>query len=213
MIQTAEIRQQAPLIPKMTDLQAIDAVKTGDTGAFDLLYQMHKRRVFSLCMRMVGDFGLAEDLTQDAFMMAFRRINSFRGDSAFSTWLHRIAVNTVLMHLRQKNSRGGTQPSLDDLTSDGEASGAVFGKEDLRLSHAIDRLSLLNAIDELPPGYRMIFVLHDIEGYDHAEIAGLLGCSVGNTKSQLHKARLRLRKVLGGESHSVSAEAMDQKAA
>jgi RNA polymerase sigma-70 factor, ECF subfamily len=197
----------------MTDQQAITAVKTGDTGAFDLLYQMHKRRVFSLCMRMVGDFGLAEDLTQDAFLMAFRRINSFRGDSAFSTWLHRIAVNTVLMHLRQKNSRGGTQPSLDDLTAEGEPSGEVFGKEDLRLTRAIDRLSLVHAIEQLPPGYRMIFVLHDIEGYDHAEIAGLLGCSVGNTKSQLHKARLRLRKVLHEENHSATAEVMDMRAA
>jgi RNA polymerase sigma-70 factor, ECF subfamily len=197
----------------MTDQQAITAVKTGDTGAFDLLYQMHKRRVFSLCMRMVGDFGLAEDLTQDAFLMAFRRINSFRGDSAFSTWLHRIAVNTVLMHLRQKNSRGGTQPSLDDLTADGEPSGEVFGKEDLRLIHAIDRLSLVHAIEQLPPGYRMIFVLHDIEGYDHAEIAGLLGCSVGNTKSQLHKARLRLRKVLQGEKHSVPMDEVAARAA
>jgi RNA polymerase sigma-70 factor, ECF subfamily len=197
----------------MTDQQAITAVKTGDTGAFDLLYQMHKRRVFSLCMRMVGDFGLAEDLTQDAFLMAFRRINSFRGDSAFSTWLHRIAVNTVLMHLRQKNSRGGTQPSLDDLTADGEPSGEVFGKEDLRLSRAIDRLSLVHAIEQLPPGYRMIFVLHDIEGYDHAEIAGLLGCSVGNTKSQLHKARLRLRKVLQGENYSGQPDVMAVRAA
>lgn len=197
----------------MTDQQAITAVKTGDAGAFDLLYQMHKRRVFSLCMRMVGDFGLAEDLTQDAFLMAFRRINSFRGDSAFSTWLHRIAVNTVLMHLRQKNSRGGTQPSLDDLTNDGEPAGEVFGKEDLRLSFAIDRLSLLHAIEQLPPGYRMIFVLHDIEGYDHAEIAGLLGCSVGNTKSQLHKARLRLRKVLRGEDHTSSSALLDSRAA
>jgi RNA polymerase sigma-70 factor (ECF subfamily) len=164
-------------------------------------------------MRMVGDFGLAEDLTQDAFLMAFRRINSFRGDSAFSTWLHRIAVNTVLMHLRQKSSRGGTQPSLDDLTTEGEPSGEVFGKEDLRLTRAIDRLSLVHAIEQLPPGYRMIFVLHDIEGYDHAEIAGLLGCSVGNTKSQLHKARLRLRKVLHGENHSATAEVMDMRAA
>ena len=197
----------------MTDQQAITAVKTGDAGAFDVLYQMHKRRVFSLCMRMVGDFGLAEDLTQDAFLMAFRRINSFRGDSAFSTWLHRIAVNTVLMHLRQKNSRGGTQPSLDDLTSDGEPAGEVFGKEDLRLSYAIDRLSLLHAIEQLPPGYRMIFVLHDIEGYDHAEIAGLLGCSVGNTKSQLHKARLRLRKVLRGEDHTSPTAVLDSRAA
>lgn len=192
----------------MTDQQAITAVKMGDTEAFDLLYQMHKRRVFSLCMRMVGDFGLAEDLTQDAFLMAFRRINSFRGDSAFSTWLHRIAVNTVLMHLRQKNSRGGTQPSLDDLTADGEPSGEVFGKEDMQLSRAIDRLSLVHAIEQLPPGYRMIFVLHDIEGYDHAEIAGLLGCSVGNTKSQLHKARLRLRKVLRGEDRTAQAALM-----
>lgn len=185
----------------MTDQQAIYAVRTGNTEAFQFLYQAHKRRVFSICLRMIGDHALAEDLTQDAFLLAFRRISSFRGDSAFSTWLHRIAVNTVLMHMRQKASRGGYQLSLEEMNSNEEEfPREVVGVEDNKLMRSLERLTLIHAIDQLAPGYRMIFVLHDIEGYDHMEIASMLGCSVGNTKSQLHKARLRLRALLRGEA-------------
>jgi len=187
----------------MTDLDAINRVKSGDTQAFERLYQNHKRRVFSLCLRMLGDYAIAEDLTQEAFMLAFRRLSSFRGDSAFSTWLHRIAVNTVLMHIRQSKSRITLQLSIDELnTTEEESPRETIGAADQQLAYSIDRLALIHAIDQLAPGYRIIFVLHDIEGYNHQEIAEMLGCSVGNTKSQLHKARMRMRSLLHGETRS-----------
>lgn len=198
----------------MTDQQAILAVKAGDSEAFAQLYSMHKRRVYSLCLRMVVDHAVAEDLTQEAFLMAFRRIQTFRGDSAFSTWLHRIAVNTVLMHMRQRNSRGGIQESIDDnQTPNGDYTGERFGGPDHRLVGAIDRVSLMRAIEQLPPGYRMIFILHDVEGYEHSEIANLLGCSVGNTKSQLHKARIRLRKLLAQSEREIEQAGSDNQVA
>jgi RNA polymerase sigma-70 factor, ECF subfamily len=186
-------------MPK-TEFALIEQVKAGDFAQFELLYRSYKRRIFSLCLRMTDDYALAEDFTQEAFITAFRRIDSFRGDSAFSTWLHRIAVNIVLMHVRQQKSRG-TMASLDDTASDEDVSmGERLGREDRRLSSSIDRVSLESAINRLAPGYRIVLVLHDIEGYEHSEIAELMGCSVGNTKSQLHKARLRLRELLSEAS-------------
>ena len=174
----------------------IQQVKSGDFSQFETLYRSYKRRIFSLCLRMTDDFSLAEDFTQEAFITAFRRIDTFRGDSAFATWLHRIAVNIVLMHVRQQKSRG-TIASLDETASDDEISmGERLGREDRRLAGSIDRVALELAINRLAPGYRIVLVLHDIEGYEHSEIAELMGCSVGNTKSQLHKARLRLRELL-----------------
>ena len=169
--------------------------QSGDHGAFAQIYSLHKRRVYSLCLRMVGNVAEAEDLTQEAFLQLHRKITSFRGDSAFSTWLHRLAINVVLMHLRRK---GLMQVSLDEAMepdADGMP-GRSFGKPDLNLTGSIDRLALERAIADLPPGYRLIFVLHDVEGYEHNEIAEILDCSVGNSKSQLHKARMKLREVL-----------------
>lgn len=174
----------------------IQQVKSGDFSKFEMLYRSYKRRIFSLCLRMTDDFSLAEDFTQDAFITAFRRIDTFRGDSAFATWLHRIAVNIVLMHVRQQKSRGSIS-SLDESASEDDISmGERLGREDRRLASSIDRVALEMAINRLAPGYRIVLVLHDIEGYEHSEIAELMGCSVGNTKSQLHKARLRLRELL-----------------
>jgi len=143
----------------------------------------------------VGNMAEAEDLTQEAFLQLHRKIATFRGDSAFSTWLHRLAVNVVLMQLRKKGLQlisldEAMQPSAEDRP------GRSFGTRDLSLSGAIDRLTLGKAIDDLPTGYRLIFVLHDIEGYEHNEIATMLDCSIGNSKSQLHKARLKLRDAL-----------------
>jgi RNA polymerase sigma-70 factor (ECF subfamily) len=122
-------------------------------------------------------------------------MSTFRGDSSFSTWLHRLAVNVVLMNLRKK---GLSLISMDRAmeTVDERSLGRSFGALDLTLSGAIDRLALEHAVDDLPAGYRLAFVLHDIEGYDHQEIASALDCSIGNVKSQLHKARLKLRDVL-----------------
>jgi RNA polymerase sigma-70 factor, ECF subfamily len=158
---------------------------------------MHKRRVYSLCLRMVSNVGEAEDLAQEVFMQLFRKLSTFRGESAFSTWLHRLAVNVVLMHLRKK---GLNEISLDEDFDDDtqDLPRKEYGSEDLNLSGAVDRAALEKAIRELPKGYRTIFVLHDVEGYEHNEIAALIGCSIGNSKSQLHKARLKLRDSLQG---------------
>ena len=184
--------QQKIAAPKAaSETQLIARAQSGDEEAFAALFEMHKRRVYSLCLRMTGNTAEAEDLTQEAFLQLFRKISTFRGESAFSTWLHRLAVNVVLMHLRKKVPQ---QISLDETdSSQDEPVKRDYGDNDRRLLGSIDRISLSRAIDELPPGYRAVFVLHDIEGYEHNEIAEIMKCSVGNSKSQLHKARLKLR--------------------
>jgi RNA polymerase sigma-70 factor, ECF subfamily len=177
------------------EADAIERAKQGDAHAFQDLYDRHKRRVYSLCLRMTANTAEAEDLTQEAFLQLYRKIGTFRGESAFSTWLHRLSVNVVLMHLRKKNL---PVVSLEETTQGGEDDTPKkdFGTEDLALAGSIDRLQLQRAVDDLPPGYRKIFVLHDIEGYEHNEIANIVGCSIGNSKSQLHKARMKLRDLL-----------------
>lgn len=183
-----------PKQEKLTEAQAIERAKQGDEAAFETLYNLHKRRVYSLCLRMVSNPAQAEDLAQEAFLQLFRKIATFRGESAFSTWLHRMTVNVVLMQLRRKNL---PQVSLEEtMEADEESPKKELGAEDLKLSGSLDRLQLQRAIDRLPPGYRTIFVLHDVEGFEHNEIAGMVGCSIGNSKSQLHKARLKLRDYL-----------------
>jgi len=169
--------------------------QAGDHHAFAQLYSLHKRRIYSLCLRMVGNAAEAEDLTQEAFLQLHRKIATFRGDSAFSTWLHRLAVNVVLMQLRKK---GLALISLDEAMEPvfEEGPGRSFGAPDLTLTGAIDRMALERAVESLPAGYRLIFVLHDIEGYEHNEIASMLDCSICTSKSQLHKARLKLRDAL-----------------
>jgi RNA polymerase sigma-70 factor, ECF subfamily len=181
--------------PNSNEGDTLARAQGGDHHAFAQLYSLHKRRIYSLCLRMVGNTAEAEDLTQEAFLQLHRKIATFRGDSAFSTWLHRLAINVVLMHLRRK---GLAVVSLDEAMDPApeEGPGRSFGSPDLNLTGAIDRLALERAVGELPAGYRLIFVLHDIEGYEHNEIASMLDCSIGNSKSQLHKARLKLRDAL-----------------
>jgi RNA polymerase sigma-70 factor, ECF subfamily len=183
-----------PKQAKTTEAEAIERAKQGDEAAFEVLYQLHKRRVYSLCLRMVSNPAQAEDLAQEAFLQLFRKVGTFRGESAFSTWLHRMTVNVVLMHLRKK---GLPVVSLEEtIESDEETQKKELGGEDLKLAGSLDRLQLQRAIDKLPPGYKSIFVLHDVEGFEHNEIATMVGCSIGNSKSQLHKARLKLRDYL-----------------
>jgi RNA polymerase sigma-70 factor (ECF subfamily) len=179
----------------LSEAEAIERAKQGDAEAFQALYDRHKRRVYSLCLRMTANTAEAEDLAQEAFLQLFRKIGTFRGESAFSTWLHRLSVNVVLMHLRKKSL---PVVSLEETTQNTEEDSPKkdFGAEDLSLAGSIDRLQLQKAVESLPPGYRTIFVLHDVEGYEHNEIAGIVGCSIGNSKSQLHKARLKLRDIL-----------------
>ena len=180
---------------EFNEAEAIEKAKLGDADAFQALYDRHKRRVYSLCLRMTANTAEAEDLAQEAFLQLYRKIATFRGESAFSTWLHRLSVNVVLMHLRKK---GLPVVSLEETTQGGEEDSPKkdFGAEDLALAGSIDRLHLQRAVEDLPPGYRMIFVLHDVEGYEHNEIAQIVGCSIGNSKSQLHKARMKLRDLL-----------------
>jgi len=169
--------------------------QNGEEEAFATLYQLHKKRVYSVCLQMTKDVADAEDLTQEAFMQVFRSVNSFRGDSAFSTWLHRIAVNTVLMKLRRRKS--SLLVSLDEpVSTDSQSLKREIGKADPALRGAIDRIALHRAIEELPAGCRQVFDLHEVEGYQHHEIAQLLQCSIGNSKSQLHKAKMKMRDVL-----------------
>jgi RNA polymerase sigma-70 factor (ECF subfamily) len=179
---------------RRSEAEAIERAKQGDAEAFEVLYNLHKRRVYSLCLRMTANTAAAEDLTQEAFLQLFRKIGTFRGESAFSTWLHRMAVNVVLMQLRKK---GLPVVSLEDtLESDEEAPRKELGMLDPALAGSVDRMQLHRAVEALPPGYRQIFLLHDVEGYEHNEIAELVGCSIGNSKSQLHKARMKLRELL-----------------
>jgi RNA polymerase sigma-70 factor (ECF subfamily) len=181
---------------EFNETDAIERAKQGDAEAFQALYDRHKRRVYSLCLRMTANTAEAEDLAQEAFLQLYRKIATFRGESAFSTWLHRLSVNVVLMHLRKKSL---PVVSLEETTQGGgeeDTPKKDFGADDVALAGSIDRLQLQRAVDSLPPGYRTIFVLHDIEGYEHNEIAGIVGCSIGNSKSQLHKARMKLRDLL-----------------
>jgi RNA polymerase sigma-70 factor (ECF subfamily) len=183
------------IAPGLTEAEAIERAKAGDAEAFEALYGFHKRRVYSLCLRMTGNTAQAEDFTQDAFMQLYRKIGTFRGESAFSTWLHRMAVNVVLMQLRKK---GLPEISLDEMLEPVREDGPKrdIGARDNVLAGSVDRVNLERAIADLPPGYRIVFMLHDVEGYEHNEIAEMMGCSIGNSKSQLHKARLKLRDLL-----------------
>ena len=167
------------------------AASQGDMQAFEELYQRHNRRVYSLCLRMTRNVAEAEDLTQEAFIQLFRKIGSFRGDSAFTTWLHRLTVNQVLMHFRKASVK------RELTTEEGETPVQIVrGTEDPNAMPILDRIALDNAMKQLPPGYRKVFLLHDVEGHEHEEIAKMLGVAVGTSKSQLHKARMKLRRLL-----------------
>lgn len=179
---------------QLSEAEAIDRAKSGDAEAFEVLYNLHKRRVYSLCLRMTTNTADAEDLTQEAFLQLFRKIGTFRGESAFSTWLHRMAVNVVLMRLRRKGLQ--VVPIEETVETEEETPKKELGGQDPVLAGSIDRLQMQKAVGSLPPGYRTIFVLHDVEGYEHNEIAEIVGCSIGNSKSQLHKARMKLRDLL-----------------
>ncbi len=177
--------------PAASDLELARAAAAGDTAAFEKLYVQHHRRVYSLCLRMLGGDGQAEDLTQEVFLQVFRKLSSFRGDSAFTTWLHRLTVNQVLMHFRKRGVK------LEHTSEEGDFTNVVETPlQSTRRISMVDRLALEKAVGELPPGYRTVFVLHDVEGYDHEEISDILQVSVGTSKSQLHKARMRLRQLL-----------------
>jgi RNA polymerase sigma-70 factor, ECF subfamily len=190
--------------PRSSEYQLISRAIRGEEAAFAELFAAHKNHVYSLCLRMTGNVAEAEDLTQDTFIQVFRKLGTFRGHSALSTWIYRVAVNTALMHFRKKGLR---QISLDQ-RQDQDVPREKFDlcQDDGRLRGTVDRIALIRAIGQLPHGYRTIFLLHDVEGYGHQEIARLLKCSVGNSKSQLHKARLRIRESLFAKAQAYARE-------
>ena len=164
---------------------------TGDSEAFEKIYRRYHQRVYSLCLLMIRNVTQAEDLAQEVFIQLFRKIHTFRGDSSFNTWLHRLTVNHVLMYFRRpivKSERTTDDGSLPVQVINGTANPSRMA--------VVDRISLREAIGQLPSGYRTVFILHDVEGYEHEEIAQMLGCATGTSKSQLHKARLKLRTIL-----------------
>jgi len=184
---------------KVADLfagRAIRLFNRGDVHAFEFIYQSYCEFVHRICLRMLRDPVEAEDAAQDVFVCVFRKINTFRGESAFSSWLYRLTTNSVLMRFRKNKHRNAWIP-LEEHREDEAASYSEIGAPDLHLTGLLDRIDLQSAIDVLPNGYKTALVLHDIHGYDHGEIAKMFGYSTGNSKSQLHKARHRLRKLLG----------------
>lgn len=174
-----------------TDLELCRKAAAGSIPAFELIYQRYHRRTYSLCLRMTNSQTEAEDLTQEVFIQLFRKVGSFRGDSAFSTWLHRLTINQVLMHFRRRSVKNEKTSETGEMPEQ-----TVSGTADPNKMPVVDRIALKNAIGELPNGYRNVFVLHDVEGFEHEEVARMLGISVGTSKSQLHKARLKLRGLL-----------------
>jgi RNA polymerase sigma-70 factor, ECF subfamily len=173
------------------DFELCRLAAEGSLPAFEIIYQRHHRRVYSLCLRMTNSQTEAEDLTQEVFIQLFRKSGSFRGDSAFSTWLHRMTVNQVLMHFRRRSVKN------EKVSDDGDIpEQTVHGTANPDRMPVVDRIALKKAIAQLPNGYKNVFVLHDIEGYEHEEVARMMKISVGTSKSQLHKARLKLRGLL-----------------
>jgi RNA polymerase sigma-70 factor, ECF subfamily len=197
-----------PVPESLTDMELVQRAQKGDLRAFELLYSAHKKRIFTLCLRMAGDRSLAEDFTQEVFLSVFRHIRTFRGVSTFSSWVHRIAVNVVFGDFRKRKCR-------PDIVSDGHSDCKNHDEQDFDTiisrwencteSHPADRIAIERAIGSLPDGYRLIFHLHDVEGYNHEEIAEILGCTAGTSKSQLHKARLALRR------HMLTTQGVDPR--
>jgi RNA polymerase sigma-70 factor (ECF subfamily) len=186
----------------ISELALVRAAAAGDSDAFEKLYQQHYKRVYAICLRMLGNPAQAEDITQEVFLLVYRKLDSFRGESAFTTWLHRLAVNQVLMYLRKRGIK--LEQTVDDEQ--------LLQLQSERRVSVVDRIALEKAISELPPGYRTVFVLHDVEGFEHLEISRMLGISIGTSKSQLHKARMRLRDLLSKEAdaYGSSGEMADE---
>ena len=176
--------------------ELVPNAQLGDTAALDEIYCLTCSRVYTQCLHLMRDPVEAEDLTQEVFLQVYRKITTYRGESAFPTWLHHVTLNCALMRFRRKTL--STMP-LDTVDSDvmtHPEERQEFGRQDAHLVHSPERLALLAAIARLAPGYRVMIYLHDIFGYEHGEIAEIMNCSVGHSKSQLHMARLKVREQL-----------------
>ena len=174
------------------EMALVERCRNGDLAAFEAIYRTHSGRLYSVACRMLGNPADAEDLLQEIFLAAHRKLDSFRGDSALGTWLYRLATNLCLDHLR---SRAAKSSQVTDAIDD-EPALADIGSRRVA-DRTVDRMDLERALAQLPEGCRTAFVLHDVEGLEHREVAEVLGIAEGTSKSQVHKARLRLRTILG----------------
>lgn len=185
----------------LADKELAKKAAAGDGEAFEQLYWKHHKRVFGICLKMTKNTSDAEDLTQEIFIKLFHKIGTFRGDSAFTTWLYRMSFNTVLMHFRKAKTIKEDTTETGDLPERIDLLKRLFGR-----NNEIDRLVLRDAIEQLPDGYRRIFHLHVIEGFEHEEIARIVGCAAGTSKSQLFKAKRKLRAILANENAGQNQE-------
>ena len=178
-----------------SESEVIERLKLGDHAAFEEIYRRHRRRVYSVCVRVTHNSAEAEELTQDVFLRLFRKIGTFRGEASFGSWLYRVALNVGLMHARHERL-----VQFVSLNEDGESEAddadQQLGRDDAQLVGSVNRITLLAAIQRLAPGYRMVLWLHDVLGYQHAEIAEIMGGTIGTSKSQLQKARMKIRAEL-----------------
>ena len=189
--QPSPVPSKQPGDVRTADLELAARCGAGDADAFEELYRQHARRLFSLVVRMVGSAEDAEDLVQEVFLQAHRKLAGFRGESTLGTWLYRLTMNHCLDHLRGRQARmSRATESLDDEDAAEPMAPAPA------IPPAISRMDLEKAIAALPPGSRAAFLLHDVEGFEHREIGAILGVSEGTSKSQVHKARLKLRAIL-----------------
>ena len=190
----ANVRVTSPetAAARASDYELAQRAAAGDMQAFEELFRLYRRLVYGLGLRMTQDVSEAEDITQEVFVLLLRKVGGFRGEANFTTWLHRLTVNQVLMRFRRNKAR--REDALED--DEGQSFHEPWRAAPPRAMQLIDRITLESAIARLPPGYRAAFILHDVEGYDHEEVARLLGCAVGTSKSQLHRARMALRQHL-----------------
>ncbi|MGB7847941.1 MAG: RNA polymerase sigma factor [Candidatus Acidiferrum sp.] len=190
-----------PETNSLSEGEALRLARQGNSAAFEFLYRLHRQRVYALCLRMVKNPVQAEDLTQETFLAVLRGIRAFRGQSAFTTWLHQVTRNTVLMCFRKRKLK---ETSLEEITEPDSQTGRPpkeLGMADRHLEGTADRMLLQSAVAQLSRGFRTTLVLHDVHGYEHHEVAAMLGCATGTSKSQLHKARLRVREMLNKYLH------------
>jgi RNA polymerase sigma-70 factor, ECF subfamily len=207
--QPSAVPEHGLLNAKMkSEKEAIARAQQGDSSAFEMIYRQQSPRVYALCLRMVGNTAEAEDLTQEAFLMVLRKIRTFRGESAFSTWLHRITVNIVLMRLRRKTWTETSIEETSELNSNCSDTREELANADPVLKGSLDRLLLEHALAQLRPFQKLVVILHDIRGYKHTEIAKIMDWSVGNSKSRLHRARARLRLLLRESLRSPCAQTL-----
>jgi RNA polymerase sigma-70 factor, ECF subfamily len=188
---------QLPTSRRITNSSLMEIIRLahgGNAAAFEFLYRWHRQHVYALCLRMVRDPAEAEDLAQETFLQVFRKMHTFRGEAAFSSWLYRLTTNCVLMSFRRKSLIPASLDEIAQAQQHGEFE--EMARPDLHLCGLLDRLNLQAAVDLLPGGCKAAFILHDVEGYKHREVATMLGCSIAGSKSQLHRARKRLRELL-----------------